>query len=303
MLNHHHTKPQTPSRVVVLGANGFVGRKLVGHLTEKKIPVTALGRDRVDLAADDATDRLIAELCPEDAVVFLAALTPDKGRGVGPILTNLRMGVAVSAALERAPVSHAIYISSDAVYPFRAALISEDCCAEPTDLYAAMHLSREIMVKQAAKSPVAFLRPTLIYGGGDTHNSYGPNRFRRMARTDARITLFGEGEETRDHVFVDDVAAVIELVLQHRSAGLLNIATGHSVSYARLAEMVAALFPRPIDIVGTPRQNPVTHRSFDTTAVHRSFPNFAFTPIEQGLAAAHRDEEAPSIPGNKAPLP
>src|SRR3546814_11446336 len=63
------------------------------------------------------------------------------------------------------------------------------------------------------------LRPTLIYGAEDTHNSYGPNRLRRMARKDARITLFGAGEETRDHISVDDVYRLILLTLRHRSEG------------------------------------------------------------------------------------
>jgi hypothetical protein len=39
----------------------------------------------------------------------------------------------------------------------------------------------------------------------------------------------------------------------------------------------------------TPRQNPVTHRHFDTTALVKAFPTFAFEPLDAGLARAHRD--------------
>ena len=140
-------------------------------------------------------------------------------------------------------------MSSDAVYPFTAGETSEASCAEPTDLYGAAHLAREIMVRGAAKCPVAILRPTLIYGAGDTHNSYGANRFRRMARKEGRITLFGEGEETRDHVPIDDIVALIDLVLEHRSSGTLNLVSGRSVSFGELARMVAAQFSSPVDIV------------------------------------------------------
>lgn len=291
MLTHHRTDPGYPARTVVLGARGFVGRALVGHLERNGAAVRALGRDEVDLAADAAADRLAAELRDGDTVVFLSALTPDKGRGLAPFLANIKMAAAVCKALERASPGHVVYVSSDAVYPFRSALIDEQSCAEPADLYGAMHLAREIMVKQSAKAPVAILRPTSISGAGDTHNSYGPNRFRRMAQKDRRIALFGDGAETRDHIYVEDVAALIALVIRHRSAGTLNLATGRSVSFAELAGSVARLFDPPAEVVETPRQNPVTHRTFDVAALHRAFPDFAFTPLEAGLARAHGADE------------
>jgi UDP-glucose 4-epimerase len=287
MLTHHHPEARKPSRVVVLGPNGFVGRGLSAHLSGQGIAVAPLGRNEIDLSAEQATERLVAALRPDDTLVFLSALTPDKGRGTPAFLTNIRMGAAVCTALERQPCAHVVYISSDAVYPFRTGLVSEDTPAEPTDLYGAMHLARELMVKQAMKTPVAVLRPTLIYGAGDTHNSYGPNRFRRMAR-EGKITLFGQGEETRDHIFVDDVVALIGLVILHRSAGTLNLATGTSITYGYLAQAVAALAPK-VEVVGTPRQNPITHRAFDVTAIRRAFPQFRFTSLEHGLVAAQRD--------------
>jgi nucleoside-diphosphate-sugar epimerase len=291
MLTHHSEVSVAPNRVVVLGARGFVGRALVERLRADGVAVAAIGSDRIDLAAPDAGAKLSGELRPGDTVVFLSALTPDKGRGVEPFLANVRMGAAVCAALERSPPAHVVYVSSDAVYPFRSALINESSCAEPVDLYGAMHLAREIMVRQATKAPVAILRPTLIYGAHDTHNSYGPNRLRRMAHKDRRITLFGAGEETRDHIAIGDVVALIALTIHRRSAGTLNLASGRSISYDDLARLVTRPFaPAPIEVACTPRQTPITHRAFDVTGLYRSFPEFVVTPLEHGLAAAHREE-------------
>jgi len=288
LLTHHHPQPRKPSRAVLLGVNGFIGRALAARLADEGIAVAAVGRGTVDLAADGAAETLAGLLRPGDAVIFLAAVTPDKGRGVVAFLANVKMGAAVCAALERVPPDHVVYFSSDAVYPLRGGLVNEESCAEPTDLYGAMHLARELMLKQAVKAPLAVLRPSLVFGAGDTHNSYGPNRFRRMAR-EGRITLFGEGEETRDHIYIDDVAALTFLTILHRSAGTLNLATGQSLSFRETAERVARLSGQNIPVVGTPRQNPVTHRAYDVTAIYRSFPQFRFTPLEQGLAAAHRE--------------
>jgi nucleoside-diphosphate-sugar epimerase len=289
MLNHLNEPPLNPARVVLLGAGGFIGRALVSVLQRAGIAVLPISSADLDLATDGAAGRLAAMLQPHDAVVMLAALTPDKRRGPPAFLTNIRMAESLCGALERVTPAHVVYMSSDAVYPTGTGLISETSCAQPDDLYGTMHLAREMMVTSATKAPVAVLRSTLVYGAEDTHNSYGPNRLRRMAHKDGKITLFGEGEETRDHILIDDVATLTTLVLRHRSIGTLNLATGRSISYAELARKVAALLDRPIDIVGTSRQTPITHRHFDVTAIHKAFPTFAFTPLDEGLATAHAE--------------
>ena len=289
MVTHHCPTPEDPSRVVVLGGRGFIGGALLGALERAGIPGLAPSRTELDLAADGAGERLAALLRATDALVFLACLTPDKGRGVGPFLQNIHMAASVCAALEKVTPAHVVYFSSDAVYPLDGAPVTEQSCAQPADLYGAMHLAREIMIKSAARAPVAVLRPTLVYGAADTHNSYGPNRFRRMASKQGRITLGGEGEETRDHILVDDLVALVLLVLCHQSSGTLNVATGCSITHAELAKKIAALFERPIDVVGTPRQNPITHRHFDATTLQKAFPAFTFTALDAGLAKAHRE--------------
>jgi UDP-glucose 4-epimerase len=289
MLNHHRAAPADPARVVVLGARGFIGSVLLAALGRARVPVVGLGRAELDLTADSAGERLGSLLREDDAVVLLSAVTPDKGRGVEPFLQNVRMAASVCRALEKRPVDHLVYVSSDAVYPMATGLITERSWAQPTDLYGGMHLAREVMLAGATRAPVAIVRPTLVYGAADTHNSYGPNRLRRQARKERRITLFGEGEERRDHVLVDDLVALLRLVLRHRSAGVLNAATGQSISYAELAGEIAACFDVHVEILGTPRQTPVTHRHFDVAALHRAFPEFRLTPLEEGLARTHRE--------------
>ena len=59
----------------------------------------------------------------------------------------------------------------------------------------------------------ANLRPTLIYGTDDPHNSYGPNSFYRLATKNEDIVLYGEGEELRDHVHIDDVSTLAYMML------------------------------------------------------------------------------------------
>src|SRR5207249_12306688 len=133
--------------------------------------------------------------------------------------------------------------------------------ASPTTLYGLMHLMRERMMLVAARAPVMILRPCAMYGAGDTHNSYGLNRFMRTALKDRQIQLFGQGEEQRDHLHVEDCARLIELCLQQRHAGILNVATGHAVSFMEVARTVAEIVGG-VEVKRQSRSGPVTHRHF-----------------------------------------
>jgi len=291
-LSHANNVPQKPARVVVLGAGGFIGRRLVRALTDAGIESVALGSRDIDLADGAAAARLAEQLRRNDSVVFLAALTPDKGRDSGTLMRNLAMCRAVCEATQKVELAHLVCASSDAVYSFDTALISEETPSVPVDLYGAMHRTRELMLAAEAKAPLAIFRIPALYGAGDTHNSYGPNRFLRQALKDGSIALFGNGEEMRDHVCVDDAADLMLRVVLQRSTGLLNLATGTSTSFHAVAELIAAGLDRPILIKPSARQNPVTHRHFDVTNALRAFPSMRFRPLKDGLTAMIADTRA-----------
>ena len=288
MLEHQMPEPRNPDRIVVIGGSGFIGTALTTRLREQNTEVLSLSSKDLDLADPASVEKLAGMLKPEDSLVMLSALTPDKGRGIVSLMRNLSMAQTVCGALEKSPCSHVLYFSSDAVYPYIEALITNDSPAAPTDLYGAMHRTREIMFQEAITGPLAILRTTLVYGHGDPHNSYGPNRLRRIAAKEGKITLFGDGEETRDHIFVDDLVSLIAMVLSHCSSGVLNAATGQSISFFDLAHLVAKQFDDQVDIICTPRANPITHRAFDPTICQKAFPSFKFTPLKEGIARVHR---------------
>lgn len=291
MLTHHEPAARADSRVVVLGGGGFVGGTLVRHLTSVGKPVLALGSGDVDLSQPDADQRLRVLVRPDDAVVFVSALTPDKGKGVPTLMNNLAMAGAVHRFLGDSKCAHLVYISSDAVYAEAASAINEGSCASPSSFHGLMHLVRERMLTDATGAeaiPLAILRPSLLYGPGDTHNGYGPNRFMRSARTDRVIRLFGNGEERRDHVYVEDLAQLIEMCLVHRSEGVLNVATGRSHSFGEVAEAVRALSDADVRIERLLRSGPVSHTSFDPSACQVAFPSFQYTDLQTGLTASLR---------------
>jgi nucleoside-diphosphate-sugar epimerase len=287
MLEHQTKAPQQPARAVVVGAAGFVGGTIVQQLQNEKMPVLGITRMDVDLLQDGAGKKLAGLLRADDAVVFVSAIAP--ARNAAALMQNLGMAQQLIAALAAQPVAHLVYISSDAVYADDANPVTERSCRQPSSMHGMMHAARELMLKSEAKVPLAILRPSLLYGVRDPHNGYGPNRFRRLAQKGEAITLFGEGEEQRDHVDVADVARLTALVLAHRSRGELNIATGTSTSFRDIAELAVQLSGNSVEIRGTTRQNPLTHRHFDITECLKAFPQFRYTPLHEGLERAARE--------------
>lgn len=285
MLHHHHPNPQKPARVVVLGVGGFIGGAILRRLQTAGVATSALGRPALDLLGSHAISDLVSALQATDTLIFVSAKAPVKNPAM--LLENLRMAEVVCAALHRQSIRHVIYISSDAVYKDSLEPLSEDSCAEPGSLHGIMHLAREVMLRAAFAGPLAIIRPTLVYGLADPHNGYGPNRFRRLAAEGKGIVLFGDGEERRDHIAVEDVAELTLRVALYRSSGTVNATTAEVVSFHELAEFCAARFSPMVAVQGSPRSGPMPHkgyRPFAPSTALTAFPGFQFTPWRDGLA-------------------
>lgn len=284
MLEHRHASPVQPRRAVVIGAGGFVGGAISARLRADGAPVLALTRKELDLLQPDAGGKLRGLLRPGDAVVFVSAEAPAKTADM--LMRNLRMAEAAAGALGASELAHLLYISSDAVYADDAHPVTESSAVAPSTLHGMMHAAREMMLRSACPAPFAALRPTLIYGAKDPHGGYGPNRFRRQAEKGEPILIFGEGEERRDHVSVDDVAALAAMMLARRSVGALNAATGAAVSFHDIAHMVAREFSGRVPVRSQARPGPrphLLHRHFDIAGCLKAFPRFRYTPLDEGL--------------------
>jgi nucleoside-diphosphate-sugar epimerase len=289
VLIHQFKTPQKPSRVVVLGSGGFIGGAIYQRLNRSGIPTLALARDQLDLLDPQAAGKLAEKLDENDTLVFVSAKAPCKDMAM--LIENTLIAQSVCKAIKLKPVSHVIYISSDAVYKDSNTALTETSCAEPSAIHGVMHLVREVALRQEYPGPLAIVRPTLVYGFDDPHNGYGPNRFRRLAAAGKDIQLFGEGEEHRDHVDVNDIAELIFLISMHRSSGIANAVSGEVVSFRDLAEHAVAAFKGDVKVKGSPRSGPMPHngyRSFDNAAVIDAFPGFRFKGWNEGLSAVYQ---------------
>ena len=295
MLRHAHPDMK-PERVVVIGGHGFVGGAVCRKLKVAEIEHLGLGRREVDLQAENAAEQLGGYLRTGDAVVLAAARAPCKNTAM--LVENMLLLKTIIRALGRVPLSHVINVSSDAVYGDKPLPLKESSPAAPQTLHGVMHLAREIALGQELNAPLANVRTTLLYGAADPHNGYGPNRFCRLAAQGKTITLFGEGEERRDHVFIDDVAELILRMLLRGSTGVFNVATGDVHSFHAIAEMVVGAATPMVGVTSAPRSGPMPHngyRPFDTTVCRAAFPDFSYVNLPDGIRRMQREVENGSV--------
>jgi nucleoside-diphosphate-sugar epimerase len=136
-----------------------------------------------------------------------------------------------------------------------------------------MSLAREMVCADVSTPVLTLVRPAAIYGNGDTHNAYGPNRFARQVLDSGEITVFGAGEATRDHVTIHDVAEVIFRAIEDRQARVINVASGQSISFLDLAGLVRDAGPTGGRIVIAGSESSPTFRTYDISGLNRRFPD------------------------------
>jgi UDP-glucose 4-epimerase len=287
MLTHINNLEIKPSRVVILGCNGFVGSSISEQLINIDIPILKLGKNNVNLLNSNSHEILARNLNDNDFLITVSAIAPVKNEQM--FNDNIFMINQVCKTLRMKKIKYLLNISSDAVFSDSMNLINEKSIKSPENLHGAMHLAREIILNNCLNDlsiSFAHLRPTLIYGKNDPHSGYGPNLFRRKLIENQNITLFGNGEELRDHIFINDVSALAVKMILNQSVGSLNAVTGNVKSFEEIAELMKKIFNKKITINKTKRTTPMPHngyRAFDSSLITKSFPDFVVTDLLEGL--------------------
>jgi len=287
---------RTPGKIVILGKTGFIASALSQRLTLENRPFVSVGKAEADLLNPAAVATLRALLAPNDSLVVTSALTPEHGRSVATFIKNVKMIETLGEALKASAPAHVVYISSESVYSPACVDVQETSSCDTEDLYGLSHWVREKILSKLCRDyqiGLTILRPSAIYGAHAKHLSYGPNRFVDTALSEGRIELFSKGEETRDHVYIDDVTRVIEWFARKRISGVFNVASGRSISFAEVARNITASLGRPVDIRHLPAETAVTHRRVDIHALQATLTSFEATPFAIGIQTMIEQRSAP----------
>ena len=272
---------KVPERVVVVGSNGFIGKALVNELVRLGINYLGLPKEQFDLLDKATSDKLSMMLTAGDQVVFTSAIAPSKV--ADDVIKSMTMAETFCKSIEKLSVKQVILISSDSVYGDRSGVFTEESSCHPNSFHGLAQLSREIIFASSTVKNLAILRICAVYGPGDTHNGYGPNRFISQIKNLESIKIFGEGLNLRDHIFIDDVISLIIESIKSNLCGKLNIVSGKSYSFLEVANLCRNIFSPNAKMEYLGSEGEIIEKYFKNDKIIDLFPKFVLHDLESGL--------------------
>ncbi len=291
--------------VLVTGGCGFIGSNLVRRLAARGVRLRLLDnlsvgtRDTlppgsgVDLIVGDIRDGAVVARAVEgvEAVVHLAASTgvsdsvsdpaSDFDANVVGTFNLLRASVAAS-------VRRFVFASSNAAIGEHPPPVDELRVPRPISPYGAGKLAGEgyCAAFAAAYGLQTFvLRFSNVYGPGSTHKTSVVARFIREGLQKGAVTVYGDGRQTRDFLYVEDLCSAVEAALAATESGeVFQIASGTETTVLTLVATLKAVAGRDFDVVFAPaRAGDIARNVSDISKATRRLGYRPVVPLEDGL--------------------
>lgn len=305
-------------RALVTGAAGFIGSHLTGALLDRGAEVVgldcftdyyprpvkeanlAVNRTRpgftfVETSIQEADlPRLLEGTTHVFHLAAQAGVRKSWGRDFQVYTTN---NVDATQQLLEAcvgrPIHRFVYASSSSLYGDHVAIpMREDALPQPVSPYGVTKLAAEqlgYLYHVNHGVPSTALRYFTVYGPRQRPDM-AFHRFIRASLDGAPITLYGDGEQTRDFTYVADaVAATIAAGDRGVPGRAYNVGGGSRVSMNQVVEIIGRIAGRPLDVRREPAQKGDMRDTYADTTLARADLGFAPTvTLEQGIEAEYR---------------
>jgi nucleoside-diphosphate-sugar epimerase len=309
-------KGQAAMRAIVTGCAGFIGSQLVesllgdGHavvgvdaLTDTYAREVKLGNlqranefDAFRFLTIDLTEARLGALVEECDVIFHLAAEPGVRTSWGDRFESYTRNnvLATQRLLDAAkqwPGKRVVFASSSSVYGDAELLPTpEDLLPRPFSPYGVTKLAAEHLCA-LYQGNYGVETIALRY-----FSTYGPRQrpdmaFHRFCRAAVRrepLTIYGNGEQTRDFTFVTDVVAATRAAATSAGARsqVYNVGGGSRVSVNEALELIVSFAGRPLEVRHLESEKgDVRNTGADTTRARRELGFNPTTPVEAGLQA------------------
>lgn len=299
--------------ILITGGAGFIGSHLADALLARGYPVRVLDnlstgrRDnlplhdpRLELIEGDIADARLLERAVAGcgAVAHLAAVASVQASVEDPVSThrsNFIGTLNLCEAMRTQGVRRLLFASSAAVYGQNGEgqAVSEDTPKAPLTPYAADKLASEHYLdfyrRQHGLEPAVFRFFNIFGPRQDPSSPYSGviSIFAERALAGTPIDIFGDGEQTRDFVYIGDLVGILcQALLRKRfEAGPVNVGLGRSISLNGLLDALKALLGGLPPLRHQPvRAGDIRHSRADNRRLLGCYEFPEPTPLADGLA-------------------
>ena len=307
--------------ILITGGAGFIGSHTVDALLARgthvrvldnfssgqraNLPTAALASGQLcvmqgDVRDADAVDAAVQGM---DAVLHLAAQVSVLRSVAEPVVSaghNITGFLYVADAVRRHKVPRLVYASSAAVYGVPTHLpLSEEAATQPLSPYGLEKLVNDHyaeLFRTLYNVSSVGMRYFNVYGPRqDPTSPYAGviSKFAHGLQTGTPLRVFGDGSQTRDFVYVGDVAQANVRALETSVQGVLNVGTGHTVSLLQLIDTMAHAFDAAPEVRHEPSASgDITHSATTTTRLKQALAWQSSTALVDGLGALARSLHA-----------
>jgi len=279
-------------KIHLLGSTGFIGSNLLKDLSAlEEYKVAGYSSMDCNLLSYNSIEKALPEVEKDDVMIMTSAITRLKDNSFDCCEKNILMAKNLSAFLEKYPISRLIFFSTVDVYGLLTdeIEIDENTLPNPNDYYALSKITSEYLLGKTcfnANIPMTVLRLSGIYGPGDEGKSTINKLL--LSAMNGKITIYGDGSNKRDFLYVEDISRIVKLILKNEQNGVFNIATGKSSSLIEIVKILSSLFKDKFIVEHKPEGNPaakrVSNMSYDISLLNKTFPEFKFIDLRKGLS-------------------
>lgn len=298
--------------ILITGGAGFIGSHLTDALLAKGYSVRVfdnlstgkrinlpLDNPQVELIEGDVADSaaLTQAMRGCKAVAHLAAVASVQASVEDPVRThqsNFIGSLNICEAMYQAKIKRVVFASSAAVYGSNGEgkAICEQTPKAPLTPYASDKLASEYYFdfyrRQHALEPVIFRFFNIFGPRQDPASPYSGviSIFSERVQKNLPITIFGDGEQTRDFVYVEDLVNVLVQALEapHTEIGAINVGTNESITLNQMIDNLGQVTGvTPTVIYAPPRLSDIRHSRANNQRLLEQY-KFYQTPMNIGLA-------------------
>lgn len=291
-------------KVLITGGAGFIGRHLASHLTEQGMIVTVLDNeslgdrrhldlDRIRFVHGDLRDleAIRESLEGQDAVVHLAADTRVMDSIADPAFNfdNNVVGTFNLLNVCRELGTRRVVAASTggAILGEVEPPVHEEMAPMPTSPYGASKLMLEGYLSAYVSSygiSGCALRFSNVYGPRSFHKGSVVAHFFKQLIADERPTVYGDGSQTRDYLYVGDLVEAIRVAMTSDVTGPYQLGSGRGTTLNELLDVMRQVTGLPIEAdYADFRAGEVRDTWCQVDKARRDFGYDPATPLDEGL--------------------